>query len=316
VESGVQLFGHAETITDPGKRQSLLENALQPLLERYGDHPRIIWDVINEPEGAMIVEGGNWVGGAVPATTMQEFVNQVVDLIHAEATQPVTVGSASRGMLEYWTASYLDFYQFHYYDHMESRFPIDVPASVLGLDKPVIVGEFPTLNSRYTMVEYLNMIWENGYVGAFPWSYRAGDSVSQFDGITYCEWARAHFSDQESLRCSVTPTTPTSTPTAMPTLTLPPTRGPTLMSTDTATPMPPYASAHVRTETGIHCQVTANQTGQVVLTTWAEFTTFNDVKVCGFSSDLKKFAAAYHYGHAGRYTLGWTPLSRHENGVS
>lgn len=58
------------------------------------------------------------------------------------------------------------------------------------------------------------------------------------------------------------------------------------------------------TEAGgdVHYQVIEVKTGRVVLTTHAEYDTPNDVKAGGFSTDSKKFAAAYHYGHEGSYT--------------
>jgi hypothetical protein len=103
--------------------------------------------------------------------------------------------------------------------------------------------------------------------------------------------------------------TPSPSPTRMPPTVTPrptsmPTNTPTLTSipTNTPTPIPPYTVAIVRTDTGIHCQVKETKTGRVVLTTWAQYLTFNDVKDCRFSSDWRKFAAAYHYGHAGNYT--------------
>lgn len=84
----------------------------------------------------------------------------------------------------------------------------------------------------------------------------------------------------------------------------------------TGTPPPPqnpYRAGRVYSDTGIHCQVIEIATNRVVLTTWAEYTTYNDVKACGFSSDWKKFAAAYHYGHEGNYT--WIGVWSTETGA-
>jgi hypothetical protein len=64
----------------------------------------------------------------------------------------------------------------------------------------------------------------------------------------------------------------------------------------------PYRAGRAYNDTGTHCQVIEIATNRVVLTTWAQYTTYNTVKACGFSSDWKKFAAAYHYGHEGNYT--------------
>lgn len=52
----------------------------------------------------------------------------------------------------------------------------------------------------------------------------------------------------------------------------------------------------------IHYKVVEIETNREVLTTFAKFSTPNDVKAGLFSPDLRKFAAAYHYGHEGPQT--------------
>jgi aryl-phospho-beta-D-glucosidase BglC (GH1 family) len=194
-DNGVQLGGRSALITNRRVRQSFLDKALKPLLERYGKNRNIIaWDVINEPEGAMAISGGKWVAESVSAEAMQSFVKEVVDCIHAHASQHATLGSASRQWLSYWKDSKLDFYQFHYYDNRESQSPLDYPCANLKLDKPCIVGEFPTKNTKRTMTQYLDTIWKNGYAGALAWSYRARDDVSDFNAVSseLSAWSRAH----------------------------------------------------------------------------------------------------------------------------
>lgn len=193
--SGVQLGGRSQVITDAKTRQSFLDNALKPLLERYGKNRNIIaWDVMNEPEGAMTIPGGKWVEESVSASAMQSFVNDVVGYIHTYSSQYATVGSASRRWLSHWSSSKLDFYQYHYYDKMESQYPLDYRYADLKLDRPCIVGEFPTKNTKRTMTQYLNTIWKNGCAGALAWSYRAGDEASDFNSVAgeFANWSRSH----------------------------------------------------------------------------------------------------------------------------
>ncbi len=78
----------------------------------------------------------------------------------------------------------------------------------------------------------------------------------------------------------------------------PPTPSPTPIPTTTPTPPPDcgkfpnspdgrYRAAEVYSGTGVHYQVIENGTGRVVLTTHAKYSTYNDVKAGGFSSDSK-----------------------------
>jgi len=198
--SGVQLGGRATMISDPTKRRAFLDNALKLLLQRYGNSKSIIaWDVMNEPEGAMDIEGGRWVKEAVAPEAMKLFVRETVQCIHEYSSQKATVGSASRGMLSHWIGSGLDFYQFHYYDKMATEYPLDYQCANLNLDKPCIVGEFPTKNAKQTITEYLDTILQNGYAGALPWSFRAEDDSSDFKAIAseFATWARTHGLDKQ-----------------------------------------------------------------------------------------------------------------------
>ena len=193
--NGVYIGGRSLVIAHPATRESFLNNALKPLLERYAKSRNIIaWEVMNEPEGAMTIRGGNWAAESVSAPTMQSFVNDVVGYIHTYSSQHATLGSASRRWLDYWTNSKLDFYQYHYYDKLEKDHPLDHPCAKLKLDKPCILGEFPTRNTKRTMTEYLDTIYNNDHAGALAWSYRASDEVSDFKGSAdeFAIWSKAH----------------------------------------------------------------------------------------------------------------------------
>lgn len=61
-----------------------------------------------------------------------------------------------------------------------------------------------------------------------------------------------------------------------------------------------------------HYELREIETGRIVLTTHAQYSTPNEVKAGIFSPDSKKFAAAYHYGHEGGYT--WIAIWDIESG--
>jgi hypothetical protein len=180
--NGVQLGGHADVIRDMAKRQTFLEYALKPLLERYEESEAIYaWDVMNEPEGAMDILGGRWVGDPVTVEQMQAFVRLCTEMIHAHSAHDVTVGSAQRSWLHYWQGLGLDLYQFHWYDHHAPGDPFPWPPySELGLDKPCIIGEVPTDSTQQSTEEFIEAARNAGYHGLLPWSYRANDDFSDF----------------------------------------------------------------------------------------------------------------------------------------
>jgi hypothetical protein len=177
VVNGVKLFGRAELITVPKKREAFLENALQPLLQRYGQHPSIIaWEVINEPEWAMDIPGGGSVGELVTAEDMHAFVQSCVDVIHQNARQPVTVGSASQRWLDEWKNRGLDFLSFHHYEQ-----ELFEPYSELGLgNTPCLIGEFPTQNAPMPLEEFLKASRRGGFAGALVWALNSEDEHSDF----------------------------------------------------------------------------------------------------------------------------------------
>ena len=64
-----------------------------------------------------------------------------------------------------------------------------------------------------------------------------------------------------------------------------------------------FSATKTGTRTNAHFQIVEKGTGRTVFTTHGEFPDSpNDVKAGQFSPDSKRFAAAYHYSHAGAYT--------------
>ena len=203
MSGGVQLGGHSEWVSDIAKRQSLMDNALIPMLQIYGTHPNILaWEIMNEPEWVMQVDGGGNVGVPVTQAEMQGFASTIAQAVHEYAPdQLVTVGCAYRKWLDLWQGLGLDFYQYHYYDWMEPWYPFDISFDQLGLDKPCIIGEFPTTNSNINLDTYLERIWSNDYAGAFGWSYKSSDEFSNFNCQPYLDWRQTYTNAPVEISC-------------------------------------------------------------------------------------------------------------------
>lgn len=207
VKDGVTMGGRRDWILDARKRKALIENVITPILKRYGKEPIVAaWEVMNEPEWAMRLRLKNQPH-QVKIAEMQKFVAEIVQAIHANSDRPATVGSASPRYLKYWRNVGLDLYEYHYYPKLEGRLYPSVAYSHAGLnlDKPLILGEFPTDAPLTQPVDYLDNALSNGCAGALGWSMRATDQYSnaQKGMAPIAAWSKKH---------SGTPSSPSMVP--------------------------------------------------------------------------------------------------------
>jgi mannan endo-1,4-beta-mannosidase len=171
--AGVDTGGHAAVLGDPRKREALLGHVVTPVLEALANHPAIhAWDIINEPE---------WAAAGVGQSSMADFIRQASALVHSIASQPVTVGLASARGLDLVRGAGLDFYQVHWYEKHEPEAPLRRDVREMNLDRPVVLGEFPTRGSRFTTDEILRTSSQAGYSGAWFWSINGEDAASDVD---------------------------------------------------------------------------------------------------------------------------------------
>lgn len=181
--NGVQLFGRRRVVARDGHRRALIERVVAPLLTRYGREGAIRgWDLVNEPEWATVGYGGGVPWRAVRARTMAEWLREMTALAHAEANQMVTVGLATARGLPLVAGCGLDFYQVHWYDRHERRSPLLNPP-LARLDRPLLLGEFPTAGSRLSPAALVAAAREAGYSGALAWSARALDEFSNLSAL-------------------------------------------------------------------------------------------------------------------------------------
>lgn len=195
----VQTGGRAGLITAAESRWRLHDTVFTRIFERYRRHPAVFaWDLFNEPEWATRGLGTILPGRGIPQEAMDAFLKELVALGHDWETQPLTVGLASASGLPLVRKLGLDFYQVHWYDSVEARAPLRRPVSELRLDRPLLLGEFPTRGSGMAPSDVLRVAHEAGYSGGLAWSMLAEDNYTQWSEDTQA--AMAAFAHDQGLR--------------------------------------------------------------------------------------------------------------------
>jgi hypothetical protein len=109
---------------------------------------------------------------------MRAYLGDLVGRVRAATRHPVTVGLASpRGLALVRTLG-LDFYQWHWYDSVEANTPLATPVGNYLVDRPALLGEFPTKGATRTPTVIQQTAQGAGYAAAWPWSALATDDHS------------------------------------------------------------------------------------------------------------------------------------------
>jgi hypothetical protein len=176
--NGVQVRGRGHAIGSAYKQLALRRRVFKPILERYGSSPVILaWDIVNEPE--WVTRGCDGASDTVLAyPTMRRFIKRMARMVHRYTGQLATVGLASAAGLSLARHCGLDFYQVHWYDRWEAKASLDRPVSAWDLDRPLLLGEFPTRNSSRRPDEIVVAAEKGGYCGALAWSFLGTDRAS------------------------------------------------------------------------------------------------------------------------------------------
>jgi hypothetical protein len=198
-DGAVQMGGHGVLITNAAVRQTYLDRALKPLLQHVAASPYAkyvaAYDVMNEPE---LQVQGFW-GSQFTRDQMKGFLADCVNYIHLYGGGAyATVGSAMPGWASAWAGIGQDVYQVHWYPGFDNGAPFmsSLPtAASLGLDKPVIVGEFATAVTQAQMQQQLDTIYARGYAGALAWSYWVGDSATNWSSSqpVFTAWSQQYY---------------------------------------------------------------------------------------------------------------------------
>ena len=153
-----EIYGRVDLIRDPDKRESLMDNAVAPLLDEFGDSDRIVaWDLFNEPEW-LVVNTPGYIeialedrpdniasGGVVSLETMNDFFAAILNRYPQKPgyDHRFTIGSASGRWVDAWDVG-VDMAQFHLWNDAgqidAGRGLDELPGPWDGI--PTVVGEF------------------------------------------------------------------------------------------------------------------------------------------------------------------------------
>lgn len=199
VQNDVHLGGHADIFSDPIKRQALIERAIIPLVRHLANNDRVLsYEIIAEPDwgvSQLNQQSDNRI--KVGLSGVRAFVKQVAAAIHYYTPALATVEANRASDMTYWKGLGLDYYSFSWYDWLEPYDPLDRPAASLGLDRPIVLGEFPSVGSKYYhTAQVYDIALRQGYAGAFAWSYGNADQYSNWANVAneYLRWSRENWS--------------------------------------------------------------------------------------------------------------------------
>jgi len=211
--------GRAQVLDTHAGRHALIQNVIEPIVRRYGLSGEradlgtqiLAYEFMNEPD--FIVEEwerdlSSHVARPLRFESLAELVSRTNELVHAHSGAFTTMAAARLHNLWAWDdpALGVDFIQVHTYPDVNApERDADVfgmPATSLGVRKPVVLGEFPGNGPEQhpqraappptTLEEYLEFAVAAGYLGAWPWSFSGTDAYGQIPEDPLLEFARRH----------------------------------------------------------------------------------------------------------------------------
>lgn len=170
--------GDIDWVNNTTRRDSYLNNAVKPLINRYRGN-RIIFaiDIMNEIESVIAGNTGNWTTSGATWTQARDSIRAHRDAIKSiDSTRLVTCSSGWHDWnnMAQFRGLGLDFYDYHHY----SDNPNLPTAASLGMDKPILIGEYGQGSTSWNDTTqsnaakgFLDQAKSKGYAGALIWNY-------------------------------------------------------------------------------------------------------------------------------------------------
>jgi hypothetical protein len=211
--------GRAHVLRTAHGRDALFTKVIVPFISRYGPAgaradlaPHLFAvEFMNEPD--FVVEEweahlSSHVRSPLEFAALAEMVEAVSALVHARTNASSTMSCARLDNLWAWDSAELnlDFVQVHSYPDVRhpqrDRDIFGVPAASLGMNRPVVLGEFPgngphqhppgASPPEWTLADYLEFALTEGYAGAWPWSFSGTDAYGSFAEEPLRTFATSH----------------------------------------------------------------------------------------------------------------------------
>ncbi|HEY3256059.1 MAG TPA: cellulase family glycosylhydrolase, partial [Polyangiaceae bacterium] len=190
--AGAAYTNNQALLENDDNRQAYVDRYLSPLVTALkGSKGLYAYEIFNEPEG---MGPNGWATHRTTLPAIQKTVNWLSAAIHS--ADPNVLVTSSAVTFDYCSKvsgkqnlysddalrgagskqnGTLDFYEVHYYTaNGISNSAFQHPASYWGLDKKLVMGEFSPIDTDGTAGKDLGKyLYENGYSGAWSWSYNA-----------------------------------------------------------------------------------------------------------------------------------------------
>jgi hypothetical protein len=217
-DSGILIRGMSAMVSSATRRAKLVDNIVKPVahaaaMSSHASH-LLGWDVINEPEWAIIATN-NAVNGqdftpnseltAIPLTDMKSLITSSLAALKSETPKALrSVGwAASKWAWAFKDITDLEFNQPHIYGWVDEYWPYTTAADQLGYPaRPTVFGEFslssmPFVDSNSadsaSYDQVLNAWFSNGYAGAWAWSYSATAQMALIKSFSDEKGCRVRF---------------------------------------------------------------------------------------------------------------------------